>query len=125
MVSDSIVAQDVQDSLSVQEQKDHSAQIRDHSMLVIKMLSGISLLVGSIKIYNFCMKVYEHKSRNHAKIKQLIIRDSDHKVVQEIQDIIVKLDKISHSVNRYDHELNLLRKARKESEELFIYLRYI
>lgn len=120
MVLDPIVAQDEPD-----EQKDHSAQIRDLSILATKMVSGISLLLGAVKIYNFCMKVYEQKSRNHAKIKQLAVKDSDHKVAQEIQGIIIKLDKIAQSVNRYDHELNLLRKGKKQSEELFIYLRYI
>jgi len=98
-----------------------------------KRLTGISaflsIVFGSMKIYNFCMEVNRRKMKNKDKILDLshhvFVETSSDIIAHGMKDIMIKLDQITKSVNRYDHELNLLRKAQNESEEVFVYLRYL
>lgn len=87
-----------------------------------------SILVGSVKIYNFCVEINQQKLKNKAKIMQLkdgIFIDTRSDVIaQGIKAIMIKLDEMGESVDRYDHELFLLKKAKSESEQVYVYLRY-
>lgn len=103
-----------------------------NSGIVGKRLIGISaltlILLGSMKLYNFCLEINQEKLKNKHKIQEiskLVAKESrSDLIIDGLKSIMIKVNEINKSCSRYDHELKLLKKAKSSSEQVFIYLRY-